>query len=188
MWYTQVFKGKLKILDLSFNRLSRIENLDCLKCLQKLDLRGNDVKDVTNIYKLNCNQSLDTLYLQSLEGNHANPCCHDMNYLSVVRDSCKELIILDGGHIALEDATQVINELSEGINHESIGMEFECDPWIDVVSMDLYMKSPQRERAGDDEINFQSSNLVNTVIHEQSSVLLRKMNAAVERLKRTIPV
>ena len=163
----------LKILDLSFNQLSVIENLECLTRLEKLDLRGNRIIDVTNIVKLNCNLYLDSLYLQSTEGSHANPCCRDMNYLSVVREACKALVILDGGHIALESTTQAIDKANQGI---SPLLKEVLDQWINRERTDLIMKLPDDE----DEVISRSFTRINMMIDECSVAMSCRISVIIK--------
>ena len=164
-----------------------IESLECLTCLQKLDLRGNEIENIANIYKLKGSPNLDTLYLQSLEGNHANPCCRDLNYFSVVHDSCRRLIILDGGHVDLRNASQAINIASQDMSYVPSEMRLELNSWIDVESTGLNMKLPDRKGTDKDGAISHIYNLINMIIDKQNAVMLRKMNSAVERMKRTVP-
>ena len=176
----------LKLLDLSFNRISCVENLECLTCLQKLDLKGNQIKDTTSIYKLKFNPNLDSLYLQTLEGKHANPCCSDSNYSSVIRESCDRLIILDGGHVALEDATQAIYKTVEEMSSVFSKLPVVFEPWIGVEGMDLLQRMSYEngadEETGDDEAISRTYKYINMAIDQQYSTLSWKLNSVVQKL------
>lgn len=86
----------------------------------------------------------------------------------------------------MRNASQAINIASQEMSYVPSEMGLELNSWIDVESMGLNMKLPDRKGTGKDEAISQIFNLIHMVIDTQSAVMLRQMNSAVERMKRTV--
>ena len=66
----------LKVLDLSFNKLTTIDSLKGCVSLERIDLQGNLIKDLKNFERISTGLTkLQNLYLQNFNGEAQNPCC-----------------------------------------------------------------------------------------------------------------
>lgn len=89
---------QLRKLNLSFNKIKRVENIWHLTKLECLYLQGNvldrvHVLDLQNMAQLS---ALKVLYLQSLDRSKTNPCCSAPDYKAVVLKALPGLTNLDG--------------------------------------------------------------------------------------------
>ena len=65
----------LKILNISYNRLTNIDIVKGCKSLESIFAQGNQIKAVSFELK-----SLISLYLQEFNGEGQNPCCQQKSY------------------------------------------------------------------------------------------------------------
>ena len=89
---------KLRVLDLSHNKLTTIDAVKPLASLERLDLQGNMIKDVKALERVGPSLTgLTILYLQDFDGNSQNPCCYHKGYRATILNSFgKNLKALDG--------------------------------------------------------------------------------------------
>lgn len=66
------------MLDISFNRLTKIENLDALSSLQKLFLVSNKIPVIENL------QGLSNLTMLELGDNKIRVSCHDLYFFLII--------------------------------------------------------------------------------------------------------
>ena len=92
----------LKILDLSYNRLSTVDPIKgCVK-LEKLWLQGNQIKDMQSLTRTApAMDNLKLLYLQEFNGEGMNACCLIKGYRAQVLKLFKSLSCLDGQRTSL---------------------------------------------------------------------------------------
>ena len=76
------------------------ENLDALTRLEWLDLKGNLIASVGDLTNLSGLDSLQTLFLQSIEETHANPVCKDLAYMPTLRQTLPQIAFIDGTAMA----------------------------------------------------------------------------------------
>ena len=98
-------------LDLSFNNISRVEGLDEVKNLAYLDLKGNKIADIQNVLAALAElKELKTLHLKDSDGGSANPACNTKNYVNVISKDLPQVMVLDGGHIGLVEASEALEQ------------------------------------------------------------------------------
>ena len=97
-------------LDLSFNNISQVEALRVTN-LTYLDLKGNKIADIENVVaELAEMKDLKTLHLKDVDGGSANPVCNMNNYVNRMSRDLPQLVVLDGGHIGLVEASEALEQ------------------------------------------------------------------------------
>ena len=86
----------LERLDLSRNSIRRIDNVAHLAKLVLLNLAGNRISNIDDTSQLGGLDGLASLYLQSQDRHHTNPCCEHPAYYTVVTRTVPNLTMLDG--------------------------------------------------------------------------------------------
>ena len=84
------------LLRVSKTVLRSKENLDSLARLEWLDLKGNQIATIGDLFNLSGLQSLQTLFLQSIDDTHGNPVCKDLAYLPTLRQALPQIAFIDG--------------------------------------------------------------------------------------------
>lgn len=93
---------KLKMLDLSNNRLTSIDSLKNCVALERLDLQNNLMKDTKSLERISSSLiNLTNLYCQDFNGQNANPCCKANSYKPSIKKMFPELKALDGQRLNL---------------------------------------------------------------------------------------
>ena len=99
---------KLKILDLSHNKLTSIDALKGCIQLETLSLQNNQIRELKGIERISPSLlNLQVLYLQDLNGQNPNPCCLSgknsaPNYRSdIIKMFNNRLLSLDGQRTSL---------------------------------------------------------------------------------------
>ncbi len=88
---------KLRILNVSGNRLSTLRDLPTLPALERLYACGNQVSSLDCLASLAAKvPRVRALYLQEPGGNGANPVCHDDDYAAAATAALPALTTLDG--------------------------------------------------------------------------------------------
>ena len=173
----------LKRLDLSFNKLETIgSSLSANVNLVSLNLRGNYIKEKSELDGLVSLEKLDSLQLQDEAGRDGNPVCKDPQYVSYVQRTLTSLTLLDGGHLLLVDCVADMNERMEAMKPDESGCKTPpSEPWFaaeDVASFDgtgsenaeknaNFAQVDDTVQAIDDVLKFEGTRL----LKEASSVL-----------------
>jgi len=104
----------LKYLNLALNNITKIENLEGCESLEKLDFTVNFIEDITCVASLKNNIHLRELYLVG------NPCTKIEGYREYVINTLPQLKVLDGQEIlkserilAKQDIDEIISEMPE---------------------------------------------------------------------------
>lgn len=97
----------LRVLDLSFNRIPRIE-LESLVSLITCDLRANLISEVQDLSTLAKISTLKTLSLRDRDHSNANPVCAHPAYRNNLLMILPGLDTLDGTRISLSSAAEAV--------------------------------------------------------------------------------
>eukprot|EP01040_Poterioochromonas_malhamensis_P000782 gene782-834_t len=174
----------LKRLDLSFNRITKLENISNLQSLHSLDIRANCIG---NIADLNCLSKLPefiALHLRGVDGEDANPVCKHESYNSIALTLLPQLEVLDGGHVKIAEAFQIVEDQLEKVQPDPIPTP-PPEPWL--TSKDLQIGSGledintviNNERTFAPLLELESK--LNSMLTEDCSHLLRKAQTAISK-------
>lgn len=126
---------ELKRLDLSFNKIGRLEGLEGLALCESLvflDLRGNRIENIGEVHNLLGLVALRSLYFRGPEGEDANPCCNHASYPDVVLQTLPLLQVLDGAHVKLIEASaQLERQLGSVAADPAACPDVEPESWLD---------------------------------------------------------
>ena len=126
--------NKLKVLNLSYNKLTTCDALKGCVSLMRLELQGNLLKDTKPIERIEEGlTNLVGLYLQEFNGEASNPCCRLPNYKDSVRKALPSLKALDGQRLNLGDGLDMKNlgiEDQDGDNLEDLLNEYSASEII----------------------------------------------------------
>eukprot|EP00900_Chrysochromulina_parva_P020281 jgi/Chrpa1/2887/Chrysochromulina_OHIO_Genome00012387-RA len=116
----------LKKLVLSNNEIARIEGLEMLDALETLQLQGNRISNLDDVQCLTALSCLRQFQLQVRGGEERNPICEHPAYRTAVRRMLPRLQTLDGERIVLADAA-LPNEAGNALSQLSFA---EPEPWL----------------------------------------------------------
>jgi hypothetical protein len=175
----------LQHLDLSHNQIKRIEGLNTLNLLQFFDIKDNNITHLEHsISQLTTLKGLKTLYFAGPDGSEGNPICNNPQYTSLIIQGIPQLQILDGGHVGLIDASEALERHIASIKPDDsvVNMELPVKNWFTVDDLKV-----------DDLENVKSDSSLNTVnkaveetlemLQEESGHLLRKASGVISKLK-----
>mmetsp|Transcript_18048 Transcript_18048/g.56818 ORF Transcript_18048/g.56818 Transcript_18048/m.56818 type:complete len:181 (-) Transcript_18048:78-620(-) len=129
--------AQLVSLDLSFNKIQKVQNLEGMQSLERLKLKANPISRLQDLEGLRPARKLRHLHLRNIDNSDFCPVCLQEDYLRTVKELCPDLAALDSrrGHLPdLEREVQKLDELR--------GLELpEPDPWF--TPEDLVLSGPQ---------------------------------------------
>ena len=161
----------LRRLDLSFNKLQRIDALESapfLSSLVFLDLRGNKIENIGEVHILITLTALRTLYFRGPDGEDANPCCSHASYPEVIFQTLPSLQVLDGSHVQLLTATAHLERQMASIAADpAVCSSLEPESWIDAAEMEAAISADQPPSSSS----------------AQMTVALQKMSASTEAIE-----
>lgn len=90
-------------LDLRDNYVARLDGLQVLQSLELLKLQGNKVGDIDTVLSLGALPRLRSLHLQDQSGQNACPVCHQPKYRESVLRRLKGVTCLDGEYFLSDE-------------------------------------------------------------------------------------
>jgi len=122
---------ELKRLNLAANEIDRIENVKLLNSLETLQLEGNNISNLDEVQALSKLPCLRNLSLRLGDGELRNPVCEHPGYYTAVRRMLPKLQSLDGERTVLADASA-----AEENPFDSLSLPTPT-PWLKDFSFDL---------------------------------------------------
>ena len=123
--------GTLEKLDLSFNRINSLLNLETMTRLKWLDLRENQISKFSDVGELAMLPNLRTIYFQGLDDNHSNPICKLILYAPQILAINPEITILDGHHCGLIQVVASVEEAMKNVKPDLVAFsEVPPCPWF----------------------------------------------------------
>ncbi|ORX84759.1 outer arm dynein light chain 1 [Anaeromyces robustus] len=126
----------LKYLNLALNNITKIENLEGCESLEKLDFTVNFIEDITCVTSLKNNIHLRELFLVG------NPCTKIEGYREYVINALPQLKYLDGQEIlkserikAKQDIEDIINDMPEIVSSYDNDDDDESD--VDITNLTI---------------------------------------------------
>ena len=179
------FLVNLQNLDLSHNQIKRIEGLGTLTSLQYLDIKDNSITHLEHsIAQLSTLKGLKTLYFAGPDGSECNPVCNNPQYTSLIIQGIPQLQILDGGHVGLIDASEALERHIASIKPEDsvVNLELPIKNWF--TADDLKVDDIENLKS-DSSLNIVNKSVEETLemLQEESAHLLRKASGVIAKLK-----
>ena len=131
-------QSELKRLDVSFNKIRRLEALESVPFTDSLiflDLRGNLIDDIGEVRCLASLTALRSLYLRGPDGEDANPCCSHASYPEAVVRIMPLLEVLDGSHVKLIEASEQLERQAASIAPNDSCPSPEPESWFDAAEL-----------------------------------------------------
>ncbi|CAE7943482.1 unnamed protein product [Symbiodinium necroappetens] len=125
--------SQLVSVDLSFNKISKVQDLSGTPKLERLMLKANPISKIQDLEGLKASRSLRHLSFQNVDNSDACPVCSLPEYAKSLRSLCPELLALDSKRLRLPDLDREIRRLDE---QNAVDIP-EPRPWFSAEELDL---------------------------------------------------